>query len=465
MIASLRALARRTALLALLLTQTPSIASAQQEEASLLFERGNQHLARGLRARGRARERELGQALDAYLGVLRLGARTRNVVFNVALTLTELGRDDEAFNYFSEYLHAFDLSAEDRAEGERRIDALRPRVAVLHIESTPEGAEVRLDRRDLPVRGATPLELAVAAGPHRVFATREGYAEASASATATLGASARVELTLAPSPIDVQVIAPAIGTLTLDGEPIEAGHHVPVAPGSHVVRLEVPNAPPIERRFEVAPGADPLALELSAPAAATSPELAIAIDTPAEIFVDSVRAAQGENVELPVQPGPHVIRVVAPRHTTLVHRVTLGVGDRLALRVHLGRRADATGLDAARTTFGVLSAVGLGVWAGLAVRALDLSNAWNADVARHNHEAAQMRPPTDSQAMLIARGHAVEDAALMADLALGVTAALAITTLALLIAGPGDDEPSSVQIGAAPTAHGGLVTAQLRWGL
>ncbi len=122
MIASLRARARATALASLLgsgllgsallgctllgaalLWATP--ATAQQEEAALLFERGNQHLARGLRTHGRTRSRELNEALDAYLGVLRLGARTRNVVFNVALALAELGRDDEAFNYFSEYLH------------------------------------------------------------------------------------------------------------------------------------------------------------------------------------------------------------------------------------------------------------------------------------------------------------------------------------------------------------------------
>ncbi len=467
MIASLRARARFAALFAALVgfALAPSLASAQQEEARLLFERGNQHLARGLHARGRAREHELTEALDAYLGVLRLGARTRNVVFNVALTMAERGRHDEAFNYFSEYLRAFDLSAEDRAEGERRIDALRPRVAVLRIESAPDAAEVRLDRRDLPVRGTTPLEVAVAAGPHTVFATREGYTEATATGSASVGASARVELALTPEPIDVQVIAPSVGVLTLDGQPIEPGRHVPVAPGPHVVRLEVPNAPPVERRFEVAAGAAPLALELSAPTTAVGPQLAIAVDAPAEVFIDNVRAAQGERAELPMLPGPHILRVVAPGRTPLVHRLTLGSDEHLALTVHRGQQADATGLDVARTVFGVLTGVGVGVWAGLAIRATDLSDQWNAAVAQYNDQLHSGQTPTSTRSMLEGLGHDVEDAALLADIALGVTSALAITTLILLIVSPGADDESSVQVGAAPTQSGGVVTAQLRWGL
>src|SRR5690606_6726633 len=80
----------------------PSPARAQAGEARVLFERGNQHLAAGLRGRGARRDRELQEALDAYLGVLRLGARTRNVVFNLGLVCQELGRANDAYNFYSE---------------------------------------------------------------------------------------------------------------------------------------------------------------------------------------------------------------------------------------------------------------------------------------------------------------------------------------------------------------------------
>ena len=314
------------------------------------------------------------------------------------------------------------------------------------------------------MRGTTPIELAVPAGSHTVYASHEGYEERSAAAEASVGSSAAVQLALDPTPIDVQVIAPSVGRLTLDGEAIEPGRHVPVAPGPHVVRLEVPNAPPIERRFEVAAGADPLALELSAPATATETRVAMTVDAPAEVFVDNVRTAEGEQVDLPMQPGPHVLRLSAPGRTPLTHRITLREGERASLDVHLGQRADSTGLDIARVLLASLTGAGLAVWAGLSVRALDLSNQWNSDVQQHNEAVKNLQGAQMTSAMLIAEGHAVEDAALMADIALGITAGLAVTTLILLLVSPGSDEASSVQVGATPMRNGGMVTAQLEWG-
>src|SRR5690606_36466893 len=104
------------------------------------------------------------------------------------------------------------------------------------VESTPPGADVRVGRRDLPVRGATPIELALPPGTHPLFLTRAGYAEASGEASATVGSTATVSLALTPEPIAVQVLAPAHGRLTLDDEVIEPGRTLAVAPGAHLVR-------------------------------------------------------------------------------------------------------------------------------------------------------------------------------------------------------------------------------------
>ncbi len=452
MIASLRNLLGHALVwLALGLAFAPSPAQAQTEEARILFERGNEHLARGLRARGRARERELSEALDAYLGVLRLNARTRNVVFNLALTLAELGRDDEAFNYYSEYLRAFELSEDERSEGQRRLDALRPRVAVVHVESTPPGAEVRLDRRDLPVRGATPIELAVSPGTHQVFVTREGFVEATGSATAAVGSTARVALELAPRPVSVQVIAPSTGALTLDGRPIEPGRTLEVAPGAHVVRLEAHGVAPIERRFEVSAGDPPLVLELSAPAvAASGPRLALEVDALAEVFVDGVRVGHGERVEVPVAAGEHEVRVTAPRRNPLVHRVTLAPQQTLRLDVALGFVADETGLHVARAVLGGLAVVSVVVTAGFGVRALQASDAWNAALRERDQTG---RP---DYADLVELGHAVESAALATDICFAITAAVGLSALIAVFADAGSGEESTVQVGIAPTSGGGV---------
>lgn len=459
MIASLRNFLRGTTLLGALLAiaptaAAPSAARAQTEEARILFERGNEHLARGLRARGRARERELAAALDAYLGVIRLNARTRNVVFNLALTLDELGRDEEAFNYFSEYLHGFELGEDERAEGRRRLEALRPSVAVVRVESTPPGAEVRLDRRDLPVRGTTPIELAVSPGTHLVFVTRRGYAEGTATTSAAIGSTAHVALELVPEPIDVQVIAPSSGALTLDGEAIEPGRTLRVPPGPHVVRLEIAGAPPIEPRFELAPGDAPLVLELSGPAtaAASSPRLAVTIDTPAQVFVDGLSVGRGDRVEIPVLPGAHELRVTAPGHTPLVHRVSLEPGETLRLSVDLGVAPDATGVDVARGVLGALTAAGIAVSIGLYVHAQELWDLWNRAIRDQDAWSAEA---------LHRLADRVEAAALATDVSVGITAALGLAAIVSFFVGPGAAEDSSVRVAAAPLPNG--ASASVAW--
>lgn len=456
MFASLRLLTAALLLASLAPCIAPPRVAAQSEEARLRFERGNEHLARALRTRGQLRERALDQALDAYLGVLSLGSRTRNVVFNTALTLDELGRHEEAFNYYGEYLR-FDLGPDERAEGARRIDALRPRVAVLRVESAPPGAEVRVGRRDLPVRGVTPLEVAVPAGAHRVFVLREGYAEATREMNATTGDVASVRVELTPSPIALQVIAPE-GTLTLDGRPIAPGRTLQVAPGTHVVRLEVEGATPVERRFEVRPGDRPLVLELSAPSEHRPARIAVTVDAPADVFVDELHVGTGERVEIPAQPGPHALRVSAPGHNPLVHRLTLAPRQTLRLEVELGRAADATGIHVARAVLGGLAIAGVATSIGLGVHALSLSDAWHGGNEERWSDPQRARPTI---AQLEAIASDLEDAALMTDVALGATLALGVATLITLFVDPGEGEPSSVRVGAAPTTDG--FVAALGW--
>lgn len=438
----------------------PDRAAAQEGEARLLFEQGNQHLARGLRARGRVRERELTEALDAYLGVLRLGARTQNVVFNLGLTLEELGRVSEAFNYYSEYLHAYELEEDDRAEGQRRLDSLRDRVAVLSIASTPEGAEVRVDRRDLPVRGNTPLEIAVSEGEHRVFLDAPGFEGGTMLAVAAIGQTTEVSIELTPEPVPVQVIAPSRGRLTLDGEPLTAGTTVPVTPGSHVVRLEVEGAVPEERRFEVQAGSPPMVLELSAPAGTVSaPRLAVAIDVPAAVYLDDVPIGQGARVELPITPGDHVVRVEAPGFHPAERRFRAPPGGRVTLNVDLGRSVRTGALDAGRALAGVSAAIGLATGSVFLGLAADARPRYEDAIAR---QAMNPTGAGETEARELARE--LEAYTIGTDVAFAITAAIGTVAVILIAIDPGTDETSSIELGAVPSAGGGILQARLRWG-
>ncbi|MGE0790869.1 MAG: PEGA domain-containing protein [Sandaracinaceae bacterium] len=442
--------------LSALSTVAPDRAAAQEGEARLLFERGNQHLAEGMRARGRRRQQQLEQALDAYLGVLRLGARTRNVVYNLALTVEALGRTQDAFNYFAEYLAAFDLSVDDRADGERRLEALRPAVAVLEIRSQPPGAAVRVDRRDLPVRGTTPITLAVDPGEHAIFFELDGYDSSEVHAVATLGASATVSGSLSAVAVPVQFIAPSGGTLTLDGAEVTAGRSIPVAPGTHVVRLALEGAPPVERTFEVRAGSDPMTLELAAIAGSLT-HLAIEVSTDAEVRLDGLPAGQGRSIDLPTRAGDHVLQVHADGYNPLLHRFHLDTDQRLRLDVSLGRAGDDTGLDVARTVLGITAAVGVVMTATLGALSLSEYDAYNEalDLYRQGSNAK-------TSAELAADADALEALFLATDITMGITAAFAVTTLILLFV-PGDQgAPSNVEIAAGAGPTGGSIALRGR---
>lgn len=428
-------------------------AFAQSEEARLLFERGNDHLARALRTRARLRERELERALDAYLGVLRLGTRTRNVIFNTALTLAELGRHEEAFNYYAEYLRSFDLDEDERAEGQRRLDALRPSVAVLRVDTNPPGAAVRIGRRDLPVRGTTPIELAVAPGAHAIFATLEGHREASAEAVAVTGTSAEVSLELSPLPVSVQVIAPGQGRLTLDERVIEPGRTIEVEPGAHLLRLEVEGSPPVERRFEVSAGDPPLVLELAVPPPRFA-RLTVSVDTPAEVLLDELLVGRGQSLAIDAAPGRHELYIRAPGRSPLSHALALEPGQALRLDVSLAALPDETPLHIARAVLGGAALLSAATSIGLGVHALDLSAEWNQKNADRWADFQPPREPTIAE--LHALGERVEAAALATDILFGTTAALGIAALITLFIPPPRGEESTVRVSAVPMPNGAM---------
>lgn len=414
-------------------------------EASALFASGNGHFQRAQRLRGDRRTHELEAALSDY--VASLGhVRSRNVLYNAAIVLEQLGRWDECFNYWTEYLGVTGLSDAERADGTTHREATRAHVAVLAITSTPAGAEVWIDRRDLGSRGHTPLEIAVGAGDHHLYLSAPGHTETEASASAATGESRAVSVTLSAMPVSLQVLAPSEGRLTLDGTPIPSGASTGVAPGAHVLRLEVPGAEPVERRFEVVAGAAPMVIDLAGAvhrADTASVPLGIHADTEARVLVDGAEATRGTDVIVGVAPGPHEVRIEADGRAPATVHGTFVAGSPMRLDVRLARGSDG-GVMAMRGVFGTLAILGMATGLGLSIDVLQRHDRYVADPSSVDPQAGND-----------------ENAA--ADVTWGITAALGITALVsvFLDSGGGTSEARFV---LAPTAGGATLALSGRFG-
>ena len=183
-------------------------------------------------------------ALEHYLASNRLAANA-NVTFNIARCYELLGRSAEAFRFYSDYL-AVELSAEDRALATAARDRLRPRVAILRVESDPPGATIFLDRRELGARGRTPRELAVAPGTYTVLVEMPGHLGAQSQATTVaIGESGAVRLSLERVMGELSVMGEPLGAqIRLDDEASEVvgtiPATIPATPGAHTVIVTAP---------------------------------------------------------------------------------------------------------------------------------------------------------------------------------------------------------------------------------
>ena len=183
--------------------------TSENAEARVYFQEGNRLYEQASGARGAQRTTLLQRSLEAYVDSLRI-VRSRNALFNAAIVLGELGRNDEAFNYFGEYLRIEELPAGDREDASRRRDALRSEVAVLQVTTEPGGALLWVDRKDLAPRGETPFELALAPGEHRTFIEKDGYTPVERTQNTVLGETVVMELALLPLPVEPVVPEPAL---------------------------------------------------------------------------------------------------------------------------------------------------------------------------------------------------------------------------------------------------------------
>lgn len=108
------------------------------------------------------------RAVEAFFQASRLSPDNPATLYNIGWCLEQLGEVDDAFSYFSEF-RALAVEERDRTDAAAALDRVLPRVARIEVASTPPGATIWLDRKDLGDVGATPRLFAAAPGRHTVF--------------------------------------------------------------------------------------------------------------------------------------------------------------------------------------------------------------------------------------------------------------------------------------------------------
>lgn len=418
-------------------------------EARVHFQRGNDLLVRADRSRGARQRRLLEQALEQFVLTLQ-HVRSRNALYNAGLCLSRLERPVEAFGYFREYLQVPGLSDEERADGSSRLDAIRAQVGVVQVDPGIAGADVFVDRLDLAPRGQTPLEVAVTPGAHRLFVRLPHHQTFEQRVEVAAGASVNLRVNLVPDPVTLVIDAPSEGELRIDGELARPGANE-ILPGEHLVSLTLPGRPVVEERVVIEPGQD-ARVELEAPAIGQG-RLVVRSGLPdAEVRVDGRLVGRGAEVAIELPPGPHELRVSAPSRSTYVAPVDIEPMRATHAEVTLGAAGEGS-------TLGPVPHIALAVTgaAGVATLGLMLRALFRKDDFESMCMAGSPVATCDGLA------DEVDEANLQADVLLGVTGALTLTTLILYVVdrpNPDEEARGAIEVAATPLPGGGVATVR-----
>lgn len=237
---------RRLALALALALSAAAWADNTADEADVAFDLGNRAYAK----------RDYAGALASYFLSYRL-VPNRNVLFNIARCYEALDKPDEAYRYWHDLHVDPSLPESDRGDVRAALRRLAPKVALVSITSTPPGAELFVDRKDLGSRGQTPQTIAVSPGAHTLLLELPGHVPASVKVTATRGREVKHTASLER----------VVGNVVLSGTP-EGAVVRETADGPELGRLPTTLAfPPGQRLLVVqAPGFLPQQVLVDVPA-------------------------------------------------------------------------------------------------------------------------------------------------------------------------------------------------------
>jgi outer membrane receptor for ferrienterochelin and colicins len=320
----------RSLFAALLLLAAPALAGNSADEADVAFALGNRAYA----------HHDYEEALAKYFLSYRLVAN-RNVLFNIARCYESLGKYDEAFRYYDDLL-GLDLPAADRRDVQASVARLRPKVALLHVESNPQGAEVFVDRLDLGSRGHTPLTIALSPGRHRITAQKDGFVTAEASASLERGREDSHTLALRELTGQVHVFGSPTGAEvreSLEGKVLgEVPCTLSLAPGKRLLWVTAKGHLPVQLLVDVAPD-KPAEQKVALPdrPPPTGKVVVTANRENALVTVDG-REAGFTPVVLTLPEGEHQIAVSSPELSPDETTVSVGEGTQASFKAQLRYR-------------------------------------------------------------------------------------------------------------------------------
>jgi len=249
----------------------PAWADGVADEADLQF-------TVGAEAYGKA---EFTAALEHFLASNRL-VPNRNVMFNIARAYEQLGRFPDAYRYYSDAARGDGVDGKLQRDVTTALARIGARVAVMTIETSPPGATIFLDRRDLGSVGTSPAQLGLKAGSYTVIAELPGYVPATLSGVAIAVGEARpIKLELARILGQVELSGEAGTRARIDDERGAVACVLPctldLAPGPHIAYFERPGFTVSPQSFTIV---ENKAVRSSASAVAVVGSLLVAADEP-----------------------------------------------------------------------------------------------------------------------------------------------------------------------------------------
>jgi outer membrane receptor for ferrienterochelin and colicin len=206
----------------------PARADGLADEAELNFQIGAEYYRAG----------DFRQALQHFMASNRL-VPNRNVVFNIARTFERLSRFADAYRWYTD-ARVGETDAAVLADIDGALARIAPQVALIAVETTPPGATLYVNRRDLGSVAQSPRRLALSAGTYQILASLDGYVDAASEPTvARIGEEVQVRLTLQPIVGTVHVDADGPTAVYVDDERADAACTAPcdleLHPGAHTL--------------------------------------------------------------------------------------------------------------------------------------------------------------------------------------------------------------------------------------
>jgi outer membrane receptor for ferrienterochelin and colicins len=288
---------------------------------------------------------EYSRALDAFLQVEAVAPSPR-ALYNVAVCAELSKRIDLAYAYYRDYLAHDDPDAERRKDAVQRLEDLKKTLALVEVTSTPPGASVFVDRKELGEFGVTPITVVVPRGEREIVFELSGYLPEKQAVVAAVGVTAKVEkqLTARTGQLSVNATpADAKVELVREGTPLEAhadGGKFTVPVGQYRVRISAPGRTAAEARAVVREGELTSIAVVALPVAKPVGKLLVgAGDVDAQVFVDGRHVAMTPATLPGITVGPHTIEVRAPSGKVFKQRVLVVTGRTSYVEATLGGNA------------------------------------------------------------------------------------------------------------------------------